>query len=215
MTSATVGRRAIKRRETHDALVAAATRLVARDGYHGTTIAAIASAAGVSPRTFFGYFPTKEAVLFAPVESLIRDLESELREAEGDTFDIVRAWAARKAPWFSRELPAIHTLLTRVSREDDALALAAVGYVERAAMAVARRLRIELGSPPEDAAPEMAALATIAAFSAILPTRSGLPGPPAAEQMGRRMIEDLDRAVAFAKAGLAATHSPGQPFSDA
>lgn len=205
MTSATMGRRETKRRETRDALVASATKLFSEDGYQATTVVAIAAAAGVSPRTFFGYFPTKEAVLFAPIEAIVEDIEVELQNAEGFAFDIVRAWAARSEPWFSRELPAIHALLTRVSCEDDALALRGVAYVERAAMAVARRLRTEMDCDPDDALPEMAALATIAAFAAILPTRSGASRPTSAERMGPRMLADLDTAIAFARAGLEAT----------
>jgi AcrR family transcriptional regulator len=49
---------------TRQKLVDAALELFARDGYDGTTTDAIAEAAGVSPRTFFRYFATKESVLF-------------------------------------------------------------------------------------------------------------------------------------------------------
>jgi AcrR family transcriptional regulator len=49
---------------TRRALVDAALTLFAREGYETTTTEEIAEAAGVSPRTFFRYFPTKESVLF-------------------------------------------------------------------------------------------------------------------------------------------------------
>jgi AcrR family transcriptional regulator len=49
---------------TRMALVDAALNLFSANGYDQTTTDDIAESAGVSPRTFFRYFPTKESVLF-------------------------------------------------------------------------------------------------------------------------------------------------------
>ena len=49
---------------TERALQQAALDLFAKNGYDETTTDEIAERAGVSPRTFFRYFPTKESVLF-------------------------------------------------------------------------------------------------------------------------------------------------------
>jgi len=49
---------------TERALQQAALQLFAKNGYDETTTDEIAEKAGVSPRTFFRYFPTKEQVLF-------------------------------------------------------------------------------------------------------------------------------------------------------
>ncbi len=46
------------------ALLEAALNLFSSNGYDETTTDQIAESAGVSPRTFFRYFPTKESVLF-------------------------------------------------------------------------------------------------------------------------------------------------------
>jgi AcrR family transcriptional regulator len=56
-------RRAHKIR-TERLLQQAALELFAKQGYDDTTTEAIAEKAGVSPRTFFRYFATKESVLF-------------------------------------------------------------------------------------------------------------------------------------------------------
>jgi AcrR family transcriptional regulator len=45
-------------------LIDSALARFARDGFDATTTDQISQAAGVSPRTFFRYFPTKESVVF-------------------------------------------------------------------------------------------------------------------------------------------------------
>lgn len=58
------GLRERKRRQTRQALVGAAMRLFGEKGYDETTVAQIAAAAGVSTKTFFNYFASKDEVLF-------------------------------------------------------------------------------------------------------------------------------------------------------
>lgn len=54
---------------TREALVHAAFELIESDGFAATTATDIAEKAGFTGRTFFRYFPTKEDVVFCPVES--------------------------------------------------------------------------------------------------------------------------------------------------
>src|ERR1700727_2794888 len=53
-----------KKLATRRELRRAPLRMIADRGYSNVTVEEIAEAANVSPRTFFNYFPTKEAALF-------------------------------------------------------------------------------------------------------------------------------------------------------
>ncbi|HTJ36525.1 MAG TPA: TetR/AcrR family transcriptional regulator [Dactylosporangium sp.] len=72
--------RDLKRRRTRQAIVEAAVELIERDGYEQTTIADIAAAAEIGTRTFFGYFATKEELLFPEsdvrVSAAVREIEA-------------------------------------------------------------------------------------------------------------------------------------------
>jgi AcrR family transcriptional regulator len=63
-STAKPSRRQEHKMQTKRALQQAALDLFARDGYDTTTTDEIAERAGVSARTFFRYFPTKDSVLF-------------------------------------------------------------------------------------------------------------------------------------------------------
>lgn len=66
---ATLSRRERKAIETRAAILDAACKLIEADGYEAATIERIAEAADVAPRTFFRYFPNKEAILFAEFDA--------------------------------------------------------------------------------------------------------------------------------------------------
>ncbi|SDE61385.1 DNA-binding transcriptional regulator, AcrR family [Auraticoccus monumenti] len=69
-----------KKRATRHNLRLAALRLVDERGLDGTTTDDIAAAAGVSPRTFFNYFPTKESALVGVDSELAEAILSAIRE---------------------------------------------------------------------------------------------------------------------------------------
>ncbi|GAD87793.1 TetR family transcriptional regulator [Nocardia asteroides] len=66
-----------------------ALRLFAERGYEATTVDEIAVAAGISRRTFFRQFRSKEDVIFADHEFQLALAAESLARAEGDAWDAV------------------------------------------------------------------------------------------------------------------------------
>jgi AcrR family transcriptional regulator len=89
-TAAAGGLRAAHKERTRTALVGAALRQFAERGYSAVTVEEICAEAGVSPRTFFRYFATKEHALAAPVTAVLETLGESLAAQP----DSVTAWTA-------------------------------------------------------------------------------------------------------------------------
>ena len=62
-----------KRRETSERIIEKGLKLFVKNGYEATTLETIAEAAGISRRTFFYYFKSKEDVLLAARDSGFRE----------------------------------------------------------------------------------------------------------------------------------------------
>lgn len=69
MAAPALDRRRARSERTHEALRRCALARFARHGFEGTSVADIAADAGVTERTFYRHFPTKEAVLFGDFAS--------------------------------------------------------------------------------------------------------------------------------------------------
>lgn len=105
MTEApTRSRRSESKAQTRQALVEAALALMSQRGYDAISTDDIAAAAGVSPRTFFRYFPTKESVLLFGEDDFIRSFADGYREqpARLRELDAVRATFVSLAPTITR-----------------------------------------------------------------------------------------------------------------
>jgi AcrR family transcriptional regulator len=81
-----MGLRETKKLATRQQIAGEGMRLFATRGFDHVTVAEIAAAAGVSEKTVFNYFPTKEDIFFDEVPDRLRALTDAIRDrAEGIT----------------------------------------------------------------------------------------------------------------------------------
>ena len=78
------GLRQRKKDSARRAIEDAAWELFAEQGYEETSINDIAERADVAPRTFFRYFPTKEAVMYPQFEELLQNVRDEFHKRPAD-----------------------------------------------------------------------------------------------------------------------------------
>jgi TetR/AcrR family transcriptional regulator, regulator of mycofactocin system len=81
---ASSGLRELRAARTRDAIAAAAYALFAERGFQATTVDDIAARAEVAPRTFFRYFATKEAVMFARAPEQREQIAARLTDRPAD-----------------------------------------------------------------------------------------------------------------------------------
>jgi AcrR family transcriptional regulator len=121
----------LRRRSTHEALRWVALAQFARKGFANVTVTQLAAEAGVTERTFFRHFPTKEAVLFQDYDTHLEWLAEALaqRPSSESLFDavlasvenlphdveVVRQAAIARSTLISAERIAVHLRLVESS----------------------------------------------------------------------------------------------------
>jgi AcrR family transcriptional regulator len=193
------GLRERKKQQTRDRIASVALDLFTERGYDHTTLAEIAEAADVSPRTIFAYFQSKEDILFCDEPLLYERLERTLRERPpgATTVDALREFVSS-----FDEFDEHARLRKRIIGASESLRTS-----ERARSApmeelVTESIAKDLGDVgPDDIRPRLIAASVTAAFSAVrdrLQDESGEPLPY------EQALEILDQVLEFLRGGLEA-----------
>jgi AcrR family transcriptional regulator len=192
------GLRERKKRQTRDTIARAALRLFAERGYDSTTLAEIAEAAGVSPRTIFAYYESKEDILFS--DAL-------------DVFDALKHTLAQR-PAGTTTVGALRELLSTMEPpdEDDRLRkqilTAEPGLRARLRArdaqlepVLAEAIAQDLGTAPDDIRALLVAASMTAAFSAVRDQfmQAAVGGDPLTHEQG---LAILDEVLEFLRGGL-------------
>ncbi len=159
-----------KKAATRKLLRRAALVLVAERGLANVTVEDIAEAAEVSPRTFFNYFPSKEAVLFGGDPERAAELRAVVAAgAPGQTaVEALRLALAQDAEATTAELrslggdPAEWVRRMKVARADPHIRAAHAAQMSMIERAIAEGLAVRLGADLEtDPYPGLLAAAAV------------------------------------------------------
>lgn len=190
------GLRERKKRETRLALHRAALELVDEHGLAAVTTDEIAARADVSPRTFFNYFPSKDAAVLGSGPEDLEQLRTLVlgRPPDEEPLEVMRhVTRALLAP--AGLDPKLRRLRRRVLLAERDLAPALVGRNIRVENALTAALESRMGvDPGRDVRPRVLAATVLAAARACMEHH---------QQGGRGSVEDsMDQAFDLMAAGL-------------
>jgi AcrR family transcriptional regulator len=96
MDTGELGLRERKKQRTREQIIKRAMALFDERGFEHVTIADIAAAADIAPRTFFSYFSAKDDVVYHDFETFYAHFERQVQERPDDqtTLDVLRAFVA-------------------------------------------------------------------------------------------------------------------------
>ena len=192
-----LGLRERKKQQTRETIARVALRLFAERGYDRTTLADIAEAADVSPRTIFAYYESKEDILFCDspsIEELSQMLDQ--RAAGVTTVDAIRAYLGSLPPPNEENMLRKQVIMTTPS-------LQVRHRARHAALEplLTRSIARDLGAESDDLRARLAAVSVLAALETALERLEANPDQPVSDE---EVMEVLDQVLEFLRGGLEA-----------
>jgi AcrR family transcriptional regulator len=195
-----MGLRETKKLRTRQEIADTAMRFFATRGFDHVTVAEVAEAAGVSEKTVFNYFPTKEDLFFDEVPAREQALRDAIRGCRTGESILVALRRLQRSECPRMSSPGF-AVFARIIEESPALQAKELEVMARFSTALAETIQEELGVDERDARIAAGLLVSVhrqlfrAARKQALAGRHG----PAAV---RRLRADLDRAYQFLEHGL-------------
>jgi AcrR family transcriptional regulator len=200
-----MGLRESKKQQTRDVIAGEAMRLFATRGFDHVTVAEVAAAAGVSEKTVFNYFPTKEDLFFDEVPARQAALTDTVRGCRTGQ-ELVAALHGSQAAQCNRLASPGFATFARIIEESPALQAKELSVMAGFFEVLAEAIRTELGADERDA--RLAAGLLLSVHWQLFRTArsqalAGRHGPGAA----RRLRDELDRAYELLENGLREIHT--------
>jgi AcrR family transcriptional regulator len=202
------GLRERKRRLTRQLISDAATTMFATRGFDNVKVSEVADRVGVSEKTIYNYFPTKESLVLDAADEAVERMARALRERRPDeslTTAVVRAIKEdmERFDLAPEELIDFMPLFLAMIENTPALRAAWLEMQDRLASVARDELAAQAGVDPRDPEPMAAAralvgLVEVASESRVRRIREGLRG----EALRKAMDNDLERAARLLETGL-------------
>jgi AcrR family transcriptional regulator len=197
VTVTKLGLRERKKQQTRETIERVALKLFAERGYDQTTLAEIAEAADISPRTIFSYFESKEDILFcneSGEHDKVRD--ALMQRPEGTTtVDALRDFIS------SLPAPDEQMLLRKqVIAANPELRMKARAHIGQLEDVLEESIAKDLGASPDDVRPALVAASMTAAFETVRDRLEDADYDPGHEEV--RQV--LDEVLEFLRGGMRA-----------
>ncbi len=208
------GLRDRKRRLTRQLISDAATALFASRGFDEVKVSEVARRVGVSEKTIYNYFPTKESMVLDSADEIVEGIAAALRDRvpeESITAAVVRALTGETARFdfdidgLAETVPAFVAMI----EQTPALHAAWLEIHARLAQVVTEELAAEAGVDPRDPEPMIAGralvgLGEVGMQSRVRHTQDGLRG----DELREAVLSDVQRAARLLDTGLWAFNLP-------
>ncbi len=206
------GLRERKKTQTRRLISDTATEMFVRNGFDAVRVIDVAAACGVSEKTVYNYFPTKEALIFDRFENMEADVrrvfdpDSATPPIEAAVTAIVGELDAMFDEWSTGDRPPDPTLIRRFAemvQQTPSLRAAQWELLDRMGHVAAEGLAMKAGVDPDDPEPQIAAIAILGLWRVQFRSmsRHAVDGETALE-VRNRVIADVRRAAHLIDTGL-------------
>jgi AcrR family transcriptional regulator len=197
-----VGLRESKKLRTREEIANQAMRLFATRGFDNVTVTEVAAAAGVSDKTVFNYFPTKEDLFFDEVPKREAELVETIRDREpGES--VLAALRKRQLGECQRLCSPGFATFARIIEESPALQAKELEVMARFAHVLTEAIQNALSVDERDARIAAGLLISVHRQFFRAARKQALAGKHGAAA-ARRLRADLERAYLLLEHGLGA-----------
>lgn len=199
--AASGGLRERKKQQTRESIATAAMQLFDQRGFDQTTVADIAAAADVAPRTFFSYYPSKESVVFHDFDEILNGLRIRLREREAgeSAVDALRGWLVMMIDQLEPDDP-MERCRRRLIQENPSLTVHDRTKIGEMEVAIADAVSVDLGEKADALRPRLVAAAAGALLLTLETFYDDQDGGFKVDDP--ELMETLDEALDFLRGGM-------------
>jgi AcrR family transcriptional regulator len=202
------GLRERKRRLTRQTISDAATTMFGTRGFDNVTVSEVAARVGVSEKTIYNYFPTKESMVLDEADAGLAEIARALRERRPDeslTEAVLRALErdTRRLDDLADDMIALVPMFVEMIETTAALRAAWLDLHDRLVEVVREELAVQAGVDPRDpevgvAGRALVGLVQVSLESRVRRIRDGLRG----QALRSAVNSDVDRAARLLETGL-------------